>query len=149
MQSIKVRPYKRSETFVDKDFSGSSYYQYTVQAIDTAGNKSDFAPPVSVKVLVNKNQFNVRKLEAIYDKDNKVILLSWEKVNKPIMYYVIYKKVEGGNLENYFSTEQDKISFVDREIIYDGEYQYGIKTVFLDGQSDITLSNKVIVKKGE
>lgn len=149
LQSIRVRPDKRSETFVDKDFSGSSFYQYTVQAVDSAGNKSDFAPPVSVKVLVNKNQFNVRKLEAIYDKDNKVILLSWEKVNKPIMYYVIYKKVEGGNLENYFSTEQDKISFVDREIIYDGEYQYGIKTVFLDGQSDITLSNKVIVKKGE
>lgn len=149
LQSVKGKPIKGTQTFVDKNFAGSSFYYYTVQALDSTGNKSEFAPPIGIKILVNNNRFKIKRLEATYDKEKKIILLNWEKLNEPVKYYVIFRKVNGDNFENYSSVEPDKTTFVDKDLIFDGEYQYAIKSISSSGESEITLSNKIKVMKGE
>lgn len=149
LQTIKGRSKEGTQTFFDKNFLGSTFYYYTVQALDSTGNKSEFAPPIGIKILVNKNRFKVKRLEATYDKGKKLIVLNWERLNEPIEYYVIFRKVNEYNFENYSSVDPDKTSFVDKELSFDGEYQYGIKSIYSNGESEITLSNKITVKKGE
>ncbi len=61
-------------------------------------------------------------------------------------YYVIYRKVNGGKFENYASVDSDKTIFTDNELIYQGEYQYGIKAVSGNAESTITISSPVLVK---
>jgi len=68
------------------------------------------------------------------------------KPKSEVEYYVIYKRVNGGKFENFASVGPDKVNFTDTELIYQGEYQYGIKAVFKNNESPISFSPIVLVK---
>lgn len=147
----EVMAFKNNSNFsnkiVDKDVTGPNYYLYSLQAVDSSGNKSELSPIVGVKVKQNLTGFNIDNLTASFDTQKKVVVLNWQKPKSNFNYYVIYRKVNGGKFENYASLDSDKIAFTDNELIYQGEYQYGIKAVSGNAESTITISSPVLVKK--
>lgn len=131
---------------VDKNVTGPNYYLYALQAVDSSGNKSELSPAVGVKVRQNLKVFQIEGLNASYDNQKKVVSLTWKKPQGDLKYYVIYRKVNAGKFENFASVDPDKSSFSDSELIYQGEYQYGIKGVFSSNESQISISLPVLVK---
>ncbi len=136
-----------SKVFTDKDVVGPNYYNYAFVAVDSAGNVSDFSPSVGVKVYRSIQSFQITGLDAKYDKQTKSISLKWTRPNSHLRYYVIYRKIDNKPLSNFASVDSTKTIYVDNEIILNGNYQYGIKGVFNNGESPISISSKVTVEK--
>lgn len=131
----------------DNDVTGPNYYSYVVQAIDSAGNKSEFSPSVGVKVFRSLKTFEIDGFAASYNKQSKVVSLKWNKPKEQLNYYVIYKRVNGNRFENYASVNPDKTTYEDNELLSPGEYQYAIKAVYSNGESKLTICNPVVVTK--
>jgi len=132
--------------FIDNQVSGPNFYKYSVQAVDSSGNKSELSSEVGVKVYQTLKDFQITGLNAVYNKDKKVIEISWNKPKSDLSYYVLYRKVNGSKLENFASIDVNKNVFIDSELIEKGEYQYGIKGVYKNGESQITFSPKIQIK---
>ncbi|WP_290662884.1 fibronectin type III domain-containing protein, partial [Ignavibacterium sp.] len=130
----------------DNNVTGPNYYLYALQSVDSSGNKSELSPSVGVRVRQNLKVFQIEGLNASYDNQKKVVSLTWKKPQGDLKYYVIYRKVNAGKFENFASVDPDKSSFSDSELIYQGEYQYGIKGVFSSNESQISISSPVLVK---
>ena len=131
---------------IDNTVTGPNFYSYALQAVDSSGNKSELSPSVGVKVNQSIKVFQIEGLNASYDSQKKAIILTWMKPKSEVEYYVIYKRVNGGKFENFASVGPDKVNFTDTELIYQGEYQYGIKAVFKNNESPISFSPIVLVK---
>lgn len=132
---------------VDNQVIGPNYYQYSVQAIDSAGNKSELSSSVGVRVYKNTQDIQIDGLTAQYNQQSKSVNIRWNKPKAEVSYYVIYRKVNQNKYENFASVDANKNSFEDREIILYGEYQYGIKAIYKNGESKISLSSPVIISK--
>ncbi|MEJ5262112.1 MAG: fibronectin type III domain-containing protein, partial [Ignavibacterium sp.] len=132
---------------VDNQVTGPNYYQYAVQAIDSAGNKSEFSPAVGVRVYKSTEDIQIDGLTAQYNQQSKSVSLKWNKPKADVSYYVIYRKVNQNRYENFASVDADKNSFEDKEILSVGEYQYGIKAIYKNGESKISLSAPVVISK--
>ncbi|MCX8056353.1 MAG: hypothetical protein N3F03_01930 [Ignavibacteria bacterium] len=136
--------------FVDRQFVDNVYvYYYTIQAIDEAGNKSQYSPLLGVRIPFTLKKQPVKELNATYDKQKKAISLYWKKLDTNVKYFVIFRKTNGKNFESLVSVNADAENFIDTDLIVEGEYQYGIKAVFVNGESDITYSNSLLVIKGD
>ncbi len=141
-----ISAYPSDNRIVDKNVSGPKFYQYALEAIDSAGNKSGFSPMVGVKVPRGIKSFEITGFAASFDKKKKVVNLSWNKPSGELKYYVIYRKINGNRLENFASVDANKNSFDDSEIIIQGDYQYAIKGVFSNGESQLTLCSPITIK---
>lgn len=132
---------------IDNQVTGPNYYQYAVQAIDSAGNKSELSSSVGVRVYNSTVDIQIDGLTAQYNQQTKSVSLKWNKPKADVSYYVIYRKVNQNRYENFASVDADKNSFEDKEILSIGEYQYGIKAIYKNGESKISLSAPVVISK--
>ena len=136
-----------SNVFTDTDVSGPNYYQYAIQAEDSSGNTSELSPYLSVRVYKSIQSFLITGFEARYEKENKSIILKWNKPQSPFHYYVIYRKLNDNRMTNFASADSLNSTFTDNEIYNIGKYQYGIKAVYNNGESKIVISSVVQVEK--
>lgn len=136
-----------TKKIVDRNVTGPNYYQYALQAIDSSGNKSNLSPEVGMKVFRNLKTFEIDGFSASFDNQKNVVSLKWNKPKEQLSFYVIYRKVNGNKFENFASVNPDKTSYIDSELLSPGEYQYGIKAVYKNGESKITICNPVFVSK--
>lgn len=135
-----------TKPFIDNQVNGPNFYKYAIQAVDSAGNKSEFSLEVGVKVYQTLKDFQITGFDVLYNKEKKVIEITWDKPKSELSYYVLYRKVNGAKLENFASIDANKNVFIDNEIIQKGEYQYGIKGVYKNGESKITFSSKIQIE---
>jgi len=125
--------------YVDRAVKKGVKYYYSLQAVDTSDNKSEFSIPVMGKPYDTGVRPPVESLKIKKNKNG--IVLTWKyKLMNDDTFFVIYKQDTKGNLVQYKNTSE--LSFQDKA---DKEPKsYGIKVFTKDGgQSKISELVKV------
>jgi fibronectin type 3 domain-containing protein len=131
----------------DKSVKGAQYYEYTLVAIDSAGNVSDFAPTVDVRVIPKQTREQVMQPAAAYLKDKRVIELKWAKPAAEVDYYTIYRGKDGKRPVSLTTTDGSAIQYQDNSFSGKGKYIYMMKAIYKDkGESPLTVFNEVTVE---
>ncbi|MFM7814389.1 MAG: hypothetical protein ACKO66_07720 [Flavobacteriales bacterium] len=132
--------------YSDISVKGASYYEYTLMAIDSAGNASDMAPTVDVRVIAKLTRDQVNQPVSVFDMNKKAIVLTWEKPTKEVEYYSVYRGKDGKNPIALTTVEAGAIRFEDTTYPGKGAYVYMIKAFYKDrGESPFTVFKEVIV----
>jgi fibronectin type 3 domain-containing protein len=131
----------------DNSVKGSEYYQYTLVAIDSAGNASDMAPTVDVRVIPNVSKEAVKNARALYNKEKKVIELTWDKPIAQVDYFVIYRGKDGKRPLSLTTAEGNALRFEDSSYTGKGKYVYMIKAMYKDlGESPYSVAKELVVE---
>ena len=133
--------------YSDKSVKGALYYEYTLVAIDSAGNVSDYAPTVDVRVIPKQTKEQIIQPVASYLKDKRVIELNWSKPAGEVDYYTILRGKDGKRPVSLTTTDGTAVRFEDNSYTGKGKYVYMIQAVYKDkGQSPFTVFNEVVVE---
>ena len=123
------------------------YYEYTLVAIDSAGNVSDYAPTVDVRVIPKQTKEQIMQPVATFLKDKRTIELKWAKPAGEVDYYAVFRGKDGKRPVSLTTTEGTAIRFEDTSYTGKGKYVYMIKAVYKDkGESPFTVFNQVVVE---
>jgi hypothetical protein len=136
---------KRKHEYVDRNVKGVTYYQYVLQAVDSAGNHSAFSPSVEVRVYEKMKIAPINRVNALFHPDLKKVNIDWTKPDAPVDFYVIYRSKDGSNFSSHAAVEAEKLVFEDADLIGKGQYQYAVKAVFKQGgESKLAKSNIIL-----
>jgi hypothetical protein len=140
------KPDVRKE-YTDKAVTGAMYYEYTLVAIDSAGNVSDLAPTVDVRVIAKQTKEQIMQPVATYLKDKRVIEMKWAKPAAEVDYYTIFRGKDGKRPVSLTTADGGSILFQDNSFPGKGRYVYMIKAVYKDqGESPFTVFNEIVVE---
>lgn len=140
------KPEIRKE-YRDNSVKGSEYYQYTLVAIDSAGNVSDMAPTVDVRVVPKVSKSEVKNVRAAYNKEKKVVTLDWDKPEAVVAHYEIYRGKDGRRPISLTTAEGAAIRFEDATYTGKGKYVYMIKAIYKDnGESPMSVAKELVVE---
>lgn len=120
-------------TYSDISVKGGTYYQYTILAIDSTGNKSKRSPTVDVRVIPKVSREALTMPQSSYNAAKKNIELSWKQPSAKVKHYVIYRGKSGKRLASLTSVEGNLISFSDSSMTGKGTYRYMIRAIYEDG----------------
>jgi len=120
-------------TYSDKSVKGETYYQYTIFAIDSTGNKSKRSPTVDVRVIPKVSREALTMPQSSYNEGKKNIELSWKQPSAKVKHYVIYRGKSGKRPASLTSVEGNLISFSDSSMTGKGTYRYMIRAIYEDG----------------
>ena len=135
------------KSYTDKSVKGASYYEYTLMAIDSAGNASDLAPTVDVRVIPKASREQVMSPNSIFDKAKKSVVLSWSKPTAAVEYYTIYRGKDGKRPVSLTTVDANAVRFEDATYPGKGTYVYMIKAFYVDrGESPLTVFKEVVVE---
>jgi fibronectin type 3 domain-containing protein len=130
----------------DNSVKGAAYYQYTLVAVDSAGNVSDMAPTVDVRVVPKVSKEEIKNASASYNKEKKMVELAWSKPDAQVDYYIIYRGKDGKRPLSLTTTDGNMLRFEDSSYTGKGKYSYMIKAMYKDlGESPFTVLKDVIV----
>lgn len=133
---VKIHSWKKPEiisTYSDKSVKGGTYYQYTILAIDSSGNKSKRSPTVDVRVIPKVSREALSSPQATFNAEKKSIDLSWKKPVAPVKHYVIYRGKSGKRPSSLTSVEGNLTNFSDTSMTGKGTYRYMIRAIYADG----------------
>jgi len=116
--------------FSDKSVKGAQYYEYTLVAIDSAGNVSDYAPTVDVRVIPKQTREQIEQPVATYLKDRRVIELKWGKPKGEVDYYTVFRGKDGKRPVSLTTTDGTAVRFEDNSYTGKGKYVYMIHLSF-------------------
>jgi hypothetical protein len=147
---VKIFSWRKPEiisTYSDKSVKGGTYYQYTILAIDSSGNKSKRSPTVDVRVIPKVSREALSSPQATFNAEKKSIDLSWKKPVAPVKHYVIYRGKSGKRPSSLISVEGNLTNFSDTSMTGKGTYRYMIRAIYADGgESPFLYFQEVEVK---
>jgi hypothetical protein len=133
-------------SYSDLSVQGGTYYQYALQAVDSAGNKSALSPTVEVKTVPRKNREAIKSGTAVFNVEKKAVDLKWIATTKPVKYYVIYRGKDGNAPISLISVDGKSIGYLDNTWVGKGKYSYLLKAVYTDyGESPYLQFNEVVI----
>jgi hypothetical protein len=121
------------ESYSDRSVAGATYYQYTLMAIDSSGNKSPYSPTEDVRVMPSVNKTELQDLKLSYDKDKKEVKITWKKPVSEVKYYVIYRGKDGKRPGALTSPPGNVNTFTETLLSGKSRYHYLIKAIYSDG----------------
>jgi hypothetical protein len=121
------------ESYSDRSVAGATYYQYTLMAIDSGGNKSPYSPTADVRVMPSVNKTELQDLKLSYDKDKKEVKITWKKPVSEVKYYVIYRGKDGKRPGALTSPPGNVNTFTETLLSGKSRYHYLIKAIYSDG----------------
>ncbi len=131
----------------DNSVKGAAYYQYTLVAVDSAGNVSDMAPTVDVRVVPKVSKEEVKNVKPSYNKEKKVIELVWTKPNAQVDHYEIYRGKDGRRPISLTTVEGNALRFEDSSYTGKGKYVYMIKAIYKDfGESPFSVATELVIE---
>lgn len=143
--AIKTWPRgKMPNAFSDVSVKGPTYYQYTLVAIDSSGNRSKNSPTMDVRVMPKVSKSEIDGIELKFNETKREVIISWKKPNSEVNYYVIYRGKDGKRPSVLTSPAGNLTSF--SEVLLPGKtnYQYLIKAIYKDGgESPLMKAGKV------
>jgi hypothetical protein len=121
------------EAYTDKSVSGATYYQYTLLAIDSSGNKSPYSPTADVRVLPRVSKQEIEGIRLSYNAEKREVSMNWNRPTAEVKYYVIYRGKDGKRPSVLTSPAGNATTF--SEILLPGkvQYRYLLKAVYADG----------------
>ena len=128
--------WKKSEiptSFIDTDILENEYYQYVLEAIDSAGNTSGYSLPVKVKVYRSVKNDRITDFKINNNSGSQNINLSWKKPQIKVKKYTIYRNKEGELPTKLTQINGDLILWRDDSPKTVGKYFYLIKAYYENG----------------
>jgi fibronectin type 3 domain-containing protein len=106
-------------------------YEYSVEAVDSAGLHSPPGPAVQARPFDSGVRAAPTDLQAVFDRTANAITVTWTYTSpkNENAYIVIYRSRNGSPLLRYRSVEADQHTYIDREITGPGEYRYAAKVI--------------------
>jgi uncharacterized protein len=131
------------DRYLDRNFERDKAYQYSIEAVDSAGLKSPKSYPLSIKTMsANLALIVAQNLTATLISDKKMATLTWEnpKSEEKIADWLIYRTSENGVWDMMSTTKT--LTFEDRNLSKMKEVKYAVKARFENGRvSNLTVSN--------
>ncbi len=129
----------RQVSYIDTSALRGTRYDYSVIAVDSAGNRSARSFPLSLITAKGSTTAQINLLEK-FDSSKKQMTLTWTKPVRKVKNYLLYKDF-GRGLSMYKRLAAEEAIFVEPSEV---KTKYGIKIIFDDQtQSDlITTTDK-------
>jgi uncharacterized protein len=138
------RPDSSIFSYVDREILEDSYYQYTLEAIDSSNNASPKALPIKVKIYRKRSHDIVANFTAI--KHGNGVQLKWNKSELKVKEYIIRRKRNDEIQKRLVTVSGMTNTYIDEESLASGSYQYSIRAVFEIGHvSAETLAPQAVI----
>lgn len=140
-------------SFLDTAVVQNRTYRYRIQAVDSAGLRSEFASTVQARPY-DTGMRQAPSLSTVrYDSTEKRVILEWSYSGPEDEehYFVVYRSTSGNPPATYKAVEGEQRSFEDRSVVEGYTYRYAIKVRMRDGaQSRLSgIRNIKIGQSGE
>lgn len=131
---LATLPAPTQSTYIDKDVSNKSIYEYILVAQDASGLASTPSSPVRMTLNDRGGKPAVERLAAKADNASKSIVLSWAYEATDVDQFKIYRTDAQGKMRLLDSVSPTQRQFKDNSVLtVNTQYQYTIKAVFKDG----------------
>lgn len=133
-----------SDSIIDQNVKPGMLYEYSLTAVDHAGNQSLPSRPLVAKPLIPPFLPVIEIFKGEYNKEKDLVQLQWEYMESDILEYWIYKnkKEEAPSLFKQLSAAL--YQYEDKDILSNKEYTYYIKAIHQDGRES-KLSKAVVI----
>ncbi len=119
----------RVNSYVDRKVTQRVMYEYSLEAVDSAGLKSKPAVPVQGRPYDTGIRAGVTGLQATYNVKAKSIHLTWSYKTqlKERYWFAVYRAYGTNGLTQYRSVESTVHTFDDKDLVGKGRYQYSVR----------------------
>ena len=137
----------KASSYVDRKVKKQSWYEYTLQAVDDAGLRSERSFPLNVRVYDTGKRPDVQGLTATKSKDGKSAVVSWKYAEKGNYHFILFRSVNGKDKMTYKNLPGSNRTFTDPGL-KGGSYEYFVKAVYPDGgESFLSKAVKVVISE--
>jgi len=125
--------------YEDTEITGSTEYDYTIEAEDATGLRSERSYPLSVKTYNNNKLTGIKNFKAVFNPQTSAIDLKWDAASantqSPVKY-ILYKAATPV-IEQL--KHLDVTSYQDKNIQQSNTWHYAVKAILDDGtESDLS-----------
>lgn len=135
------------DRFVDRDFGRDKNYQYSIEAVDSAGLKSPKSYPLSIRTLAaNLAQLTAKNVVVTLILEKKTTTLTWEtpKTDEKITDWLVYRLADDNTWDLLTATKIER--FDDHNLSKKKAVKYAVKARFENGGvSNLAVSNLLII----
>ncbi|MBI5646517.1 MAG: hypothetical protein HY962_06260 [Ignavibacteriae bacterium] len=134
---------------VDRDVQATVTYEYTLQAVDSAGNRSELSMSVRARPYDSGVLPTPRDLQAVYNKETRRISVRWTSpVRREGLSFLVYRSFNGEGLKKYAAVAaEEKAEYIDTALRGKGTYEYAIRVVHSSGaESPLSDVIRVVVE---
>lgn len=126
----------RDTSHTDSTVRSRRAYEYALRAVDSVGLHSDYSFPLHVRTGNYAIDGKI-SVSAKYDAEQKQVHLAWEKPDREVRFFVLYKN-KGSGLVMYDSVAATQFAFSDSSP-RPANGNYGLKIVYVDGSESEIL----------
>jgi fibronectin type 3 domain-containing protein len=132
------------KSYVDTSATTGVRYIYTVTAMKK--NWLESLPSNDLTAFTNYSGQQTTDLDyfnAVVDKQNKMLKLTWNDKLRDVNYYELYKGANNENISLWKTVQGDKHEIIDDNLIPNTTYQYLIRAILKDGKNTKRKSLKI------
>ncbi len=136
---------KKKQSYVDGAVKEGVRYTYYVTAVKKSGMESK--PSTSITVFTNNppgQDLSIWRLDAVVDRTNNIIKLTWADALQHVVSYEIYKAENESGYARWRSVEGTVHEITDTSVQSQTTYKYMIRAVFENGKYSKT--KEIMVK---
>jgi uncharacterized protein len=137
---------KKIQTYIDKTCEPNKTYSYTIVALDSGKLESKPAVPITIEFAEKRIKLALKSLDAEVDRDARQITLSWKLLPdiKNIKQYELYRGEDKIGMSLYKIIEKEEISFIEKDLLVNTKYKYGLRVVFESGKTSDFITKNVM-----
>ena len=137
-----------SDSILDQNVNPGMLYEYSLTAVDHAGNQSVPSRPLVAKPLISPFLPVIEIFKGEYNKEKKLVQLQWEYAEPGILEYWIYKNKQDEAPSLFKQLSAAVNIYEDKDVLSNKVYTYYIRAIHEDGRES-TLSKAIVVKNNE
>jgi len=139
--------YPKESQFIDRNVAPKTFYEYALVAIDSSDLVSEYSPLISVRTFDRGVRPQIDGFTVKYDAEKKSNVIEWHYPQKGEFSFLVYRAYQNFGLVKYVKVEGGKNSYLDSDLVGNGQYSYAIKAVFKDGgESPVSQAESVTVE---
>ncbi len=123
------------DQYTDTQLDKGKMYEYKIEAVDDAGLISPVSYVLSLKAIDFSQKPPVQNVTALWDSDQRMVLLSWSYPIEGDYTFRVYRAVDGGPFNLLGNQVGESPRLTDNRIRNGRTYEYAVKAVFDDGRS--------------
>jgi fibronectin type 3 domain-containing protein len=129
------------KSYVDTSAMTGVHYIYSVTAMKKNGLESTSSNGLTAFTNHPKQQtMDLERFNAIVDKQNKMLKLTWSDKLQNVNYYELYKGADNENISLWKTVQGDKREIIDDNLVLNTTYRYIIRAILKDGKNSKSKS---------
>lgn len=143
---IKTTPaMQAADSILDQNVKPGLRYEYSLTAVDYAGNLSLPARPLVAKPLIPPFLPAIEIFKGEYNKEKSMVQLSWQYTEPDIWEYWIYKNKRDESPSLFRQVSAAVNAYGDQDILSNTEYRYYIKAKHKNGRESKQSKGVVVI----